>query len=156
MTRLVFAFAVFSAAAIRTGAQTPSNSSPASTSVSPAALPSVVATYAAAWGEPNREARQKLLEGVFAADGTYTDPTVDLANRAALVDHIGEFLKRTPGAKIEPTSVVDTHHGSLRFAWRMVLADGKVAAEGLDFGELSPDGRIRRIVGFFGPLKPAR
>jgi hypothetical protein len=36
----------------------------------------------------------------------------------------------------------------------MVLADGKMFVEGVDFGELSPDGKLYRIVGFFGPLAP--
>jgi hypothetical protein len=154
---LLVAVAILSAGAIRTGAQSsPPRASPTVASPSPAALTSLITTYAAAWGEPDREARQKLLEAVFAADGTYTDPTVDLASRTALVDHIGQFLERFPGAKIEPTSLVDAHHGSLRFAWRLTLPDGTVAVEGLDFGELSPAGQIRRIVGFFGPLTPGK
>jgi hypothetical protein len=38
----------------------------------------------------------------------------------------------------------------------MVLADGKVAFEGIDFGELSSDGsKLHRIVGFFEPLAQA-
>jgi hypothetical protein len=46
------------------------------------------------------------------------------------------------------------HHEKLRFTWRMLLADGKVLLEGIDFGELSTDGKLHRIVGFFGPLAP--
>lgn len=34
----------------------------------------------------------------------------------------------------------------------MLLADGKVFLEGIDFGGLSADGKLHRIVGFFGPL----
>jgi hypothetical protein len=34
----------------------------------------------------------------------------------------------------------------------MLLADGKVYVEGIDFGELCADGKLHRIVGFFGPL----
>ena len=158
MTRLdlLLGLAMIGAATIRTGAQSSPGASPDSHFGKPAVLTSLIATYAAAWSEPDREARQKLLEAVFAADGTYTDPTVDLASRTALVDHIGQFLDGSPGAKIEATSLADSHHGSLRFAWRLVLPDGKVAVEGLDFGELSPDGKIRRIVGFFGPLEPVK
>jgi hypothetical protein len=49
---------------------------------------------------------------------------------------------------------VDVHHGIARFAWHVVQADGTCLPEGLDIAELSPDGtRIRRIVGFFGPLR---
>ena len=47
-----------------------------------------------------------------------------------------------------------THHDKLRFTWRMVLANGKVFLEGTDFGELSSDGKLRRVVGFLGPLAP--
>lgn len=49
---------------------------------------------------------------------------------------------------------VRLHHEKLRFTWRMLFADGKVYVEGIDFGELSTDGKLDRIVGFFGPLAP--
>ena len=49
---------------------------------------------------------------------------------------------------------VDLHHGVARFAWQMVLADGRRLPEGLDIAHLSTDGtRIASIVGFFGALK---
>jgi hypothetical protein len=42
-----------------------------------------------------------------------------------------------------------------RFWGRMLDPQGTVAFEGMDFGELSDDGgRLKRIVGFFGPLPP--
>jgi hypothetical protein len=41
----------------------------------------------------------------------------------------------------------------LRFSWRLIQPDG-TAIEGMDFGELDGDGRIKRIVGFFGPFTP--
>ena len=68
--------------------------------------------------------------------------------REALVAHIGRFH----GARVVATSGVDAYDGHLRFAWRMLDADGVVTLEGIDFGELAPDGRLKRIVGFFGPL----
>ena len=55
---------------------------------------------------------------------------------------------------VERTSRVDLHHGVARFAWQMVLADGRRLPEGLDIAHLSTDGtRIASIVGFFGALK---
>ena len=38
----------------------------------------------------------------------------------------------------------------------MVLADGKVFLEGIDFGELSSDDKLHPSVGFFGPLAQAK
>jgi len=112
----------------------------------------VIQLYLAAWCEPDRALRQQILEGIWAEDGTYTDPTAHVAGRRGLVDHIGGFFEQFPGARIELTSGIDTHHEKIRFTWRMVLADGKVFLEGIDFGELSADGKLRQIVGFFGPL----
>jgi hypothetical protein len=40
----------------------------------------------------------------------------------------------------------------MRFAWILFRGDGTQWTQGMDFGELAADGRIRRIVGFFGPL----
>lgn len=114
----------------------------------------LVALYTSAWSEPDGALRQKLLDQVWAEDGTYTDPTAHVAGRKGLIDHVGGFFEQFPGAHIVLTSGVDTHHQKLRFAWRMVLADGSVFVEGIDFGELSPDGKLHRIVGFFGPLAP--
>ena len=114
----------------------------------------LTALYMAAWHEPDRARRQELLERIWAEDGTYTDPTAHVEGRAALVEHIGGFHKQFPGARLEAASGVDAHHGKLRFNWRMRLADGTVFVEGIDFGELSGDGKLQRIVGFFGPLEP--
>ena len=43
----------------------------------------------------------------------------------------------------------------MRFGWRIVRDGGEQVSEGTDFGELDDDGRLRRIVGFFGALRPA-
>jgi hypothetical protein len=115
----------------------------------------LIALYTRAWSEPDYALRQKLLEQIWAEDGTYTDPTAHVAGRKALVDHIGAFFEQFPGAYFVVTSGIDSHHGKFRFTWRMVLADGKVFGEGIDFGELNSDGKLHRIVGFFGPLAQA-
>jgi hypothetical protein len=47
------------------------------------------------------------------------------------------------------------HHEHLRFAWRLVAPDGTIAVAGIDVADVAPDGRLARVVGFFGDL-PAR
>ena len=112
----------------------------------------VVDAYGAAWNEPDEAARRRLLEQAWADDGTYTDPQSDVAGRDALVAHIAAFHEQFQGAQIVPTSGADEHHGKVRFTWRMQGADGSTIMEGIDFGQLAGDGRLGRIVGFFGPL----
>ena len=111
-----------------------------------------VAAYSAAWNEPDEDARRALLERSWTDDGVYCDPTGRAEGRAALVAHIGGFHARMPGSRIELTSGVDEHDGLLRFTWSMLGPDSVVALDGMDFGELEDDGRLRRIVGFFGPF----
>lgn len=117
-------------------------------------LDELIILYTAAWSEPDPVLRQQILGRVWAEDGTYTDPTAYVEGRMALGDHIEGFFKQFPGVRFVVTSGIDTHHQKLRFTWRMMLANGKVFAEGIDFGELSADGKLRQIVGFFGPLAP--
>ena len=112
----------------------------------------VVTAYAAAWAEPDETVRRALLEKAWADDGSYSDPTAHVEGREALVRHIAGFLSTMGSAKLERASGVEVHHGSLRFAWRIVSADGKVVGQGFDYGELADDGRLRKIVGFFGPF----
>jgi hypothetical protein len=111
-----------------------------------------VQTYVDAWNTSDRNRRLRLLERSWADDGTYTDPSVHLESRDALVEHAGRFAERWPGGEIALTSGIDHHHAMIRFTWRVVAPDGQTVREGTDFGELAPDGRLQRIVGFFGPL----
>ena len=41
----------------------------------------------------------------------------------------------------------------LRFGWAMKRPDGSVELEGMDYAEVDGDGRLTRIVGFFGALR---
>lgn len=116
------------------------------------ALEALITTYCAAWSEPDPGRRAQLLEEAWAEDGIYTDPTAHMTGRKELVEHIGKVLARYPGGRVVRTSVLDTHHDMVRFTWKMVLADGNSLPEGIDFGKLSGEGKLRRIIGFFGPL----
>ena len=109
--------------------------------------------YCEVWTEPDSECRSTLLASVWGEHATYTDPSVHAANATELLAHIAQVQARRPGAKVLRTSVVDVHHGVVRFAWHVVQADGTALPEGLDIAFLALDGlKIERIIGFFGPL----
>jgi hypothetical protein len=121
---------------------------------SQAATDELVKVYCEAWGEPDVEKRRQMLQRVWTDDATYTDPVSDVAGREALVNRITAHLQKYPGSRIVPSSHADAHHGMVRFTWKFVLGDGKVQVEGIDFAEVAPDGRLKKVVGFFGPPKP--
>jgi hypothetical protein len=113
----------------------------------------IITTYGAAWVEPDEQARRALLDKAWADDGTYSDPTGSADGRDALVAHIGGFQAMMPGHTIDNASGVDTRDNVFRFAW--VMRNGsEVVLEGMDYGEFADDGRIAKIVGFFGPFPP--
>jgi len=112
----------------------------------------VVRAYCKSWNEKDEDARRALLESCWSESGQYTDPMgAAPPGREGLVAHISGFHAGYPGAKIVPTSRADLHHGKIHFTWQLVLADGTVAIDGRDFGELDEKGKIKTIVGFFTP-----
>ena len=115
-------------------------------------LAEIVAAYGASWNETDEEKRRKLLEQSWADDAVYQDPMGRAEGREALVAHIGGFHQMMPGNTIDATSGVDVYGDVFRFAWVMRNEQGEVALEGMDFGEVAPDGRLKSITGFFGPF----
>jgi hypothetical protein len=110
----------------------------------------IVTAYMAAWNEADVERRTALLEQCWADGGVYVDPGVELAGRDALAQHISKMQAARPGARLEFLSGVDVHHRVVRFLWRLVRADKTCGDISIDFGEIGPDGRLIKIVGFFG------
>jgi hypothetical protein len=113
-----------------------------------------VATYCAAWDEHDPIRRRELLVDSVAEDAVYVDPTIEVSGVDALVDHISAVSARYPGSWLEILSGIDEHHGLARFGWRRMLADGTALSDSVDVVEIAEDGRLWRIVGFFGPLPP--
>ncbi len=113
-----------------------------------------VDAYIDAWNEPDTDKRRQILALAMTDDGAYADPAKKTDSRAELVECIGDVLAKDPGRRIVRTSEVDPHNLVCRFHWRAINADGTQAPESADFVDFAPDGRIRRVTGFFGPLTP--
>jgi hypothetical protein len=115
------------------------------------AITKVVTQYMAAWNEREATARHTLLQQCWSDGGVYLDPNVSLTGREALDGHIATVQASRPGARLEFMSGIDVHHDVVRFLWRLMRADGTCGNTSIDFGEVGPDGRLVKIVGFFGP-----
>ena len=120
------------------------------------AIAKTVTQYMAAWNEREAAARNALLEQCWSDGGVYVDPNVSLSGRKALGGHIATVQASRPGARLELMSGIDVHHHVVRFLWRLVRADGTCGDTSVDFGEAGPDGRLVKIVGFFGCSAIAR
>jgi hypothetical protein len=116
------------------------------------AVEHVVQSYVAAWTAEDEATRRRLLDAALAVDGTYTDPTIRLAGREALLAHLRNLQARFPGQEVALTSRIDEHHGHVRLGFARRDAAGDVVREGVDFADVGADGRLHRVVGFFGAL----
>jgi SnoaL-like domain len=114
----------------------------------------VLLAYVAAWNEADEEKRRTLLERSWAENGIYSDPTTQVSGREALIQHLGRLIQQFADHHVLLTSGVDEHHGLLQFTWARIGPDGTRIRSGIDFGELSADGRLLCITGFFGPPPP--
>jgi hypothetical protein len=115
----------------------------------------LIDTYLDAYGEPDRARRDALIAGVFSADGTLVDPPLTGDGHRGISDMAEAVQSQFAGHRFRRTSGVDEHHGFARYGWELVGPDGAVAVGGLDVAQLDADGRLRRVVGFFGPLPDA-
>ena len=120
----------------------------------PGKIVAVVVKYLAAWNEAEAASRQTLLEQCWADGAVYVDPNVELTGREALMRHISKVQAARPGARLEFMSGIDVHHNVVRFLWRLVRPDGTCGDTSIDFGEIGPDGRLIKMVGFFGAAPP--
>jgi hypothetical protein len=112
----------------------------------------LIDTHLAAYGEADAERRAALIAEVWHADGSLIDPPFDGTGREAIAAMTDVVLAHYPGHAFRRTTVVDAHHTFARYGWELVAPDGTVAVGGTDIVELAADGRLGRIIGFFGDL----
>jgi SnoaL-like domain len=110
--------------------------------------------YAKIWSA-KPELRVDELNACLADEATYCDPNGLIKGRAALSTYMGEFQQQAAGSKFR---ILDVSHHNNRTLVRWVLegADGAVLQTGTSFAELSHDGRLQAITGFFHALASQR
>lgn len=97
---------------------------------------------------------RQLLEEALTEDCELVEPRGRFVGREAIVERISGFHSRFPGARVDITTNVDEHNGFGRYEWRIVDGAGSSLLNGTDVVERTADGRLRRIVMFFGQLEP--
>ena len=107
----------------------------------------LVTHYLEAFNETDSDRRRELVEALFTADCTYTDPHVDLRGGDQINGFIGQTQERFPGFTFTLGSPIDTHHAQARFQWHAGPDDTPDTYVGFDV-IVTEDGRIRNVYGF--------
>lgn len=120
------------------------------------ALPAeqVLQAYAAIWSEADRTRRAALLEHCLQPDAEIIGPGYCFRGHQAVSDEVERFHRQEPGYRAVVTSGFAMHHDVARFAVAVLDPQGKAVAEGEDIVVLGADGRIARVITFWGALPP--
>ena len=68
-------------------------------------------SYDEAWNAPNADARQALLEDALSDDCELIEPNGRFVGRHQILERIGGFADRFPGAEVKVVTEIDTHNG---------------------------------------------
>jgi hypothetical protein len=109
----------------------------------------LVTTYLAAWSEADDAARTPLVTAVWADGARYLDPVFDVSGAEAFDALIGGFHQQYPGMRFTLTGEPEVQGSLVRFTWDLVAGDDSVQAKGSDVAEITADGKLGGVTGFF-------
>ncbi|HEX5140837.1 MAG TPA: nuclear transport factor 2 family protein [Dehalococcoidia bacterium] len=112
----------------------------------------VIDAYFEMWNEDDATRRDSIIARLWTPDGSYTDPLLEASGTTALSQMIGAVQDKYPDHRFTRTSGIDVHHTSARYAWELAGPDGSVLVGGVDIADITDDGRLERVTGFFGPI----
>jgi len=110
----------------------------------------IVDLHLAGYCEPDAAKRAELVAAAWSADGTLMDPPFEGTGHAAIAALADAVLQHFPAHTFRRTTAVDHHHGVGRYGWELVSAAGEVSVGGIDIVDIAADGKLQRVVGFFG------
>ncbi len=113
-------------------------------------IETIVDSHLAAYCEPEAPARLDALSRIWNAGGRLVDPPLESTGHEGMSQQAATLLQHYPGHRFVRTTAVDHHHEFARYGWALRDPQGKNVLEGEDFLTLDVDGRIMKVVGFFG------
>lgn len=107
----------------------------------------LVERYIETFNETDADRRRELIEALYGAEGTYTDPNVDLHGAAQIDGFVAQTQETFPGYTFTVGGPIDAHHNQARFQWHGGPAEEPDRYVGFDV-IVADDGRIRSVHGF--------
>jgi SnoaL-like domain len=115
----------------------------------------IIERYLECWNQTDPELRRGLIEQVWAADASYTDPLADVRGREAIDAVIGAAQQQFGGLVFALGGPVDAHHNQARFTWHLGPDGGEPLVIGFDVAVLDASGQIRSVHGFLDQVPAA-
>jgi hypothetical protein len=115
-------------------------------------LTTLIDSHLAAYGDPDSTRRAAVVQRIWAAGGQLIDPPLAATGHAQINQQADQLLSQFPGHRFARSSGIDAHHGTARYAWKLIGPAGAVVLEGIDIAQVDAQGRLTQVIGFFGPL----
>ena len=110
-----------------------------------------VDAFLRAWGEPDAETRRALLRSCAAEGIAFRDAFSATEGIEELLANLEAVRMHMPGMSLARTGDVRLAHGTALVAWTARRESGDEAGRGENVVDFDADGRIARVVGFWGP-----
>jgi len=107
-----------------------------------------VDAWFAAWAESDPDERRRQFSSMVTPDVVFHDRFSALQGLDDLLAHVSAARKFMPGVCMTRRGPVRHCQGEALADWR-AAADGQPRGEGTDLFAFAPDGRIRRVTGFW-------
>ncbi|NNH69372.1 nuclear transport factor 2 family protein [Nocardia uniformis] len=102
--------------------------------------------YIETWNESDAGKRRQLIDELYTADVSFTDPLVQLTGPDAIDAMVAGAQQQFAGLTFG-LGPVDGHHNTARFTWTLGAPDAEPLVIGFDVITVV-DGRIERVLGF--------
>jgi hypothetical protein len=83
--------------------------------------------------------------------GQRLDPSIETHGLDEFEAEVHNAQAGLLGAEYSRTIGVDSHDGLHRYSWQ-ISRDSEIVVTGFDVTEVEGEGKVTRVVGFFGPL----
>ena len=109
-----------------------------------------VKAYLEAWSEPDPATRSTLLQQCWGDESLFCDRYGRITGPSALNAYIGNAQRMMPGMALDRAGDIALCFENFSFAWKIAASNGPSVANGRIFGELSINGKLRRVISFWG------
>jgi len=105
------------------------------------------------WNTTDEDEKRALVEAALEHNVHFADPNHNIVGREAFLDMVNQVQAQIPGAAYGRNSEVDMQNNFCRYHWKIDIGENRLM-NGFDVTEVNDAGKIVKVLGFFGPLKP--